>query len=309
MICPKPRKQAYEYPPLRKRELKRSAASFTAALIASITLAAWTSAQESREPASRISILEEGRNYCVVQHTIEAINPQTGLIETAASQYVELASGLNYQDPAGAWLQTQELFEPLPDGGYAAERGPHKLRLAPNLNALHSIELRTEDGLVLRSSPVAVGYFDPVSGKSVVLAQVQDARPRQLSDNEIVYENALDDLAGAFRYTYRRNGMSQDLILLEAPPDPELLGLSAETRLEVYTQWADNLPEPVRAAQPIYIEPDPAVRAAKAEPDFPRRGQTIYSFVSFYPGLPLPACPSSCIARCKRALAVFEVPR
>jgi hypothetical protein len=85
----------------------------------------------------------------------------------------------------------------------------------------------------LRSSPVAVGYFDPVSGQSVVLAQVQDARPRQLSDNEIIYENALDDLAGAFRYTYRRNGMSQDLILLEALPDPAEFGFSEGNRSQV----------------------------------------------------------------------------
>ena len=55
---------------------------------------------------------------------------------------------------------------------------------------------------------------------------------------------------------------------------PELLDLSAETRLEVYTEWTDDVPEPQRTATPIRIEGDPAVRAAKVEPDFPD-GQTL----------------------------------
>ena len=103
----------------------------------------------------------------------------------------------------------------------------------------------------------------------MILAQVKDSAPQQTAPNEIVYADALDNISAAFRYTYRKNGISQDLVLLEAPPDPELLGLSAESRLEVYTEWTDDVPEPQRTATPIRIENDPTARAAKVEPDFP----------------------------------------
>jgi hypothetical protein len=50
----------------------------------------------------------------------------------AISRYVEVASGLNYQDADGQWQPSQDLIELMPDGTAAALRGPTKAHFNPN---------------------------------------------------------------------------------------------------------------------------------------------------------------------------------
>ncbi len=105
---------------------------------------------------------EQDRTSRRVTFTRTKQSRATGELFEETSSYVEVASGLNYRDANGEWKESLEQFNATPDGGFAAELGLHRLRLGPNLNALPSVELATEDGLLLRSAPLAVGYFDPV---------------------------------------------------------------------------------------------------------------------------------------------------
>ncbi len=62
--------------------------------------------------------------------------------------------------------------------------------------------------------------------------------------------------------------MTVDLILHEAPPDPQALGLSDKSRLELYTEFVPETPQPVQTARVLSRESDPALRQAMVEPDF-----------------------------------------
>jgi hypothetical protein len=101
-------------------------------------------------------------------------------------RFFEVATGLNYHDQNGAWQATREELHPGPDGSAVGEFGPHRLVVANNLNSDSFIDFTGSDGVRLRSGPVAIGYYDPVDGRNVILATVQDraGQPSRLNRME-----------------------------------------------------------------------------------------------------------------------------
>ena len=99
------------------------------------------------------------------------------------------------------------------------------------LNRKNLVELFDRDGVVLKSGPIAIGFYDPVSGKSLPLARVQDAAPQLVAPNQVLFADAFDNLHADYEVTYRQEGMSAEVILREAPTLPA--GFSDRTRLEV----------------------------------------------------------------------------
>lgn len=93
------------------------------------------------DAASSQSNAQNEKNYRNWSRTVIRQDKRTGAITTEQKGYVELGSGLNYRDATGQWQETREEFVATPDGGFAAERGPHKLRLGRSLNALPSVQL------------------------------------------------------------------------------------------------------------------------------------------------------------------------
>lgn len=185
-----------------------------------------------------------------------------------SSRYVEVASGLNYQDALGEWHRSDPSFVPDGSGGFEVLTTAHRLRLGANLNTDGSVEFTTEDGIVLRSAPLALAYFDPASGESVTIAELQDVAPTQTQTNEVVYADAFQGLFASVRYRNRLDGIHQDIVLHQAPPGPEKYGLSAAARLEVFTEFSPDIPEPETEVRFLSSIADPALRASWAEPDF-----------------------------------------
>jgi hypothetical protein len=89
------------------------------------------------------------------------------------------------------------------------------------------------DGVRLRNGPLAVGYYDPVDGRNVILGTIRDTAGEPTAPNEVTYRSAFDGIDASIRITYRRAGMSADLILNELPADPTAFGLSDHARLEI----------------------------------------------------------------------------
>lgn len=147
-----------------------------------------------------------------------------------ADTFIELADGLNYLDPSGQWQRSREEFVPQ-HGGFSAHLGPQKLFLDTNLNRPAAVEITTEDGVTLRCAPLALLYFDPLTGHSVLLAKVQNAFARHTAPNVVTYPNAFKELHASVRYVYQKGGIHQDIILHEAPPPPATLGLSDQVRI------------------------------------------------------------------------------
>ncbi len=196
-----------------------------------------------------------------------ATDPATGQMIHGQRSFVELASGLNYLDDNGQWQTTREEFQIMPTGEALARFGPHQLVVGPNLNAPDAVDFLTSDGVRLRSGPIGVGYYDPVNGNGLILGTVRDTPGVLTAPNEITFSHAFKGLDASVRITYRRAGMSADLILHEAPPDPALVGFSDRARLELYTEFMPDIPMPRLTANILRREQDPIVRQTMVEPD------------------------------------------
>ena len=131
--------------------------------------------------------------------TIPTFNRLTQTAETRTESFAELACGLNYRDADGAWQPTRELFEINADGSAAARFGPHKVNLPANLAAPDGIDVVTPDGVHLRLQVIGLGWYDPVSGRSVLLAELQDSTGELTAPNEVTYRRAFDGAVVKFK--------------------------------------------------------------------------------------------------------------
>jgi hypothetical protein len=194
-------------------------------------------------------------------------DPVSGRETRRVVEFVELGSGLNYRDARGEYHPTREEFLRTADGGFIAEFGPHRLTLANNINSLTAVDFVAGDGLRLRNRPLALGYYDPVDGRNVILGTIRDTAGELTAPNEVTYHSAFDGIDASIRIAYRRAGMSADLILNEAPPEPATLGLSDWARLEMYTEFDPATPVPQETSRVLREEPDAALRQQMVEPD------------------------------------------
>ncbi len=195
-------------------------------------------------------VLERGPNHRVVRHVTWQTN-NVGQISARTNSYTEIATGLHYQEN-GVWKETKEEIEILPNGaGAVARQGGHKVIFAPNLNTPEVIDLETPDGQRLRSHVLGLGYYDPASGRSEIIAEVKSSEGELVGNNQVIYRDAFDGVAADVRYTYRISGFEQDVILRSSPPAPEKFGLNPKTtRLEVFTEFL-NPPPPVKTERAV----------------------------------------------------------
>jgi RHS repeat-associated protein len=206
------------------------------------------------------------------EQVVERVSVVAGLSgEPAAvtNRYVELADNLNYWDEvSGNWRPS--VPEVVIEGnGAAALRGHQKVRFANQVNgAGGAVRLWTADGAVFRSSVLGLQYFDAASGREAVIATVKPATGELLPPNQVLYRDAFEGLHADVLYTYRATGLEQDVILREAPPDPEDFGLLAEaTQFEVLTEVFEA-PAVTRTVRVLAAAEDAALQQAMAEPDF-----------------------------------------
>ena len=154
-------------------------------------------------------------------------------------QVVELASGLNYQDTNGNWQSSEELIEPYAQGA-VARHGQYQVIFANNLNSAGSIDLQTADGKRLRSNIVGLMYHDTASDNAVMIGHLQDSQGELIAANQVLYPNAFAGVKADVRYSYRKGGFEQDIILRENLPSPESFGMNPDTtEIEVVTEFLD----------------------------------------------------------------------
>lgn len=212
-------------------------------------------------------VIERGPHHNVVERRFQ--EPGAPPASESVARWIQLETGLNYWDPVTAsWQESVEVVE-LTDSGAVAARGPYRAWFSPNVNDPQgAIRLEFPGTPNLRSSVLALRYFDPVTGKDVVLAVVQDAQGGLLAPNQVIYQNAFDAVRADVLYLYRKRGFEADVILREVPPSPREFGMDPETtRLEVLTEFFEA-PEPVVRPTLLATIEDPALRAAVAQPDW-----------------------------------------
>ncbi len=188
------------------------------------------------------------------------------VVRVDGATYTELAAGLHYFRD-GRWQETREKFVVV-DGQAVAAHGPHQVFLAANLRSAGSVTLVDCRGQRWRGHPLGLAYTDAATGRSVLLAELQDCQGVVVPPNQVLYSAALKgDCAADVRFTYTRRGFEQDVILREAPPSPSEWGLDPDTtRLEVLTEFIE-LPPHQRFDSRVRSEADRVRARQMAEPD------------------------------------------
>lgn len=183
------------------------------------------------------------------------------------NRYTEIGTGLHYRRD-GQWVETSENIDLVP-GGAMASQGPHQVGFAANLNTLGGINVLGPDGQRFRSHVLCLAYTDARTGRSVIIAEVQDSIGMLIGHDQILYPDAFNDANGVradVRYVYRASGLEQDVIVKSLPP-PETFGLKPEdVRLEVFTEFIEA-PEPA-IKEVVLSRTRPEERAGLALPDF-----------------------------------------
>jgi hypothetical protein len=178
---------------------------------------------------------------------------------SVTNSYVQLETGLHYQDERGEWQESSEEIEVQP-GAAVARHGPHQARWAANLNTYGAIEFWTPEGEAIRSHVLGLAYFDPATGAHVMIGEVQDSIGA-VAGNQVIYEDAFDGVSADLHYTYTKGGFVQDVIVREQLPDPALWGFDPGTvQVQVLTEFL-TLPDELKELARITAEASAATNA------------------------------------------------
>jgi len=163
-----------------------------------------------------------------------------GSVVATKHHYTEIQSGLNYKDPAtGQWQPSKEEIDIQPgiDGAFAVQ-GQHQSYFPGDIFQ-GVIKEVTPDGLQLQSRPVGLFFADDTN--SVLIAILTNSVGELVSSNQVVYRNAFEGADASIRYTWRKAGFEQDIVIQGQLPDPGTLGLDpARTRLGMLTVFFDT---------------------------------------------------------------------
>ena len=193
-------------------------------------------------------------------------NAVTGKVKIVTNSYVALGVGINVQDEQGRFKAADPSFV-ITEEGVAATGTAHKLQLSSDIGTDGAVKIQQSDGAVIRSHPLGLGYFDPVSGDSVVIANLTNAVGWLVRSNVVVYSNCFHGISASILYRNKQSGMQQDVVFHERPPSPEEYGLSPLSQLEVFTEFLPGSHLPVKERQTIYEEKDASKRAVMNDPD------------------------------------------
>lgn len=219
-------------------------------------------------PESGASRITERGSYF---KKVEFVKPTVDTIGRAlvkTSRYTVLANGLNYLDASSNWVESCPVVRSFA-GGIVCTGASYRVILSSNLNRDDAVDLETPDKQRIISHPLGIGFYDPDSGKSVLLAQIQDCRAEALSSNQVVYRDAFasEGIEASVIYTYGIGRFHQDVVLTRKPAlSPSDFGLGTRARLEMMSELVE-FPLLTNEVQVLKQEKNQAKRVAMAEPD------------------------------------------
>lgn len=152
------------------------------------------------------TVLERGPHHAVIQTAHWESDPE-GRPVAVTDRYVQLEDGLHYwEEESQDWRPARALIE-VEQGLGVARYGQQRVIFAPNVNDPEgAITIVAAEGVTLRSSVLALTYYDAASGRQVVLAVVKDAVGELLPPNRLIYRDAFNGLEADVVYTYRKSG-------------------------------------------------------------------------------------------------------
>jgi hypothetical protein len=199
------------------------------------------------------------------ESNVRQTNAVTGKVTTSRRSYEELGAGLNVRTSQGDFRPSNPAFS-ITAAGAQVTGAAHQVSVPGDIGAGEGVKIVTPKGQALGFQPVAVNYFDPTDGTSVLLDSVTNATGWLVASNEIIFSNCFPQIKASIRLRNLRSGLESDLILHERPPAPSSFGLSKRTRLEMITEQVSG-ESPLVRTNVVRKEKDPALRRALVEPD------------------------------------------
>jgi len=181
------------------------------------------------------------------------------------NRFLEIGLGINVPDSAGGFKPADASFEISPAGAQATSTF-HKVFLAADIHRAGSVRIQQGE-VMLKGHPLFLGYHDPVDGKVRVLSKLKASVGLLIASNVVLYSNCFQSVSASMIYRNSPWGVSQEVLLQSALPDPQALGLSPDSRLFIATEFLDETPEPVKTDRFVYRESNPKKRASLSEPD------------------------------------------
>ena len=218
-----------------------------------LALSALRVAAQSQTPAPATSNPTASTGYVCVQRGPDSriwqsasfLTNSEGDVTTNWQSYTEIGTGMCYTNAAGEWIDTVEQVVSVP-GGAAALQGRHRVEWG--LTSTTPVTITAPDGKVLSCSVFGLAYYDQASGSNAAIGTLQESEGAIVAPNGVLFTNSFSNVNADILYTYTKAGLSQDIVLRQAPPAPDAYGLSDATSvLQVYTEWI-NTAEPVATA-------------------------------------------------------------
>ncbi len=257
----------------RKGDLNVKTASYTRRLELVLSIAATLSVSSGypQEAAFGTAVpipTEIGPNYrswiapkgAVLQNNAP-VAPDIG---SGMGKVVEIATGMNYWD-GQAWVKSDPVFDLAADG-FSAPRVQDPVFISANLNQIEAVTLVTPDGLVLKSTPVAIGLYNAASGDTLMVGTIKDCSGVLVGNDTIVFKDAFDGVCANIVYVLTQGSFEQDVVFT-GRFDPRSYGFPVETtQVQIYTEFYET-PNPDKMRRPLYVEKDEAVRKQMVTPD------------------------------------------
>jgi uncharacterized repeat protein (TIGR01451 family) len=207
------------------------------AVIFAVLISIGTQAQQVRS-----DIGPDWRTY----PALTQLTNQTGTVSLQTNTVVELGGGMNRWDQnAGDWVQSSPELT-ITDEGVVGHGARHQVRLAANLNSAAAVQVQFPgEGTpqFLKTHLLGLFYEDIAAGTNVLIADLQDSIA-QVSGPQVYYFDAFSGVNADVRYSYGREGISQEILFREPLPAPQSFQLSAgSVRLVAITEVVEG-PQP-----------------------------------------------------------------
>jgi hypothetical protein len=189
------------------------------------------------EEASDGKIVSAGPHSRTIER-VWRLTSDAGVSHLRTNRYVEVSGGLNRWTGTD-WIPSKALFEQAASGFIFARSSQHQLILGTNAQSDVVVDLLTPSGSRVRSRPIGLALLNTETGQEEIIAEVKNALPEIVSQNEVYYRDAFNGIHADLRIKIEIGSFEADVIIREDFQLPE--GYSSEsTDLEVITQFFDD---------------------------------------------------------------------
>ena len=226
-----------------------------------------TAATTTLSPEAQIAAAQA--NYDAWDKPSQPIGPNhrttVRTAKTGPRQIVEIGTGMNFWNGL-QWVPSNPTFVPVANG-FLAGQLQDPVQLAGDLYTTNAVTVRTPEGIVLGSSPVAVALYDAASGNFAVIATITNCQATLVESNQVLYPDAFSgNVCASVVYTISQGTFHQDVVFT-GPLDPADYGFPRDTtRIQIITEFY-GAPDPDELDRPLYVEADAKVRARMVSPD------------------------------------------